>query len=173
MGCGRAWAGYGRPMSDFAPVLSISLADAEATAALGVWFAPRLKAGDCLLLEGQIGAGKSHFARALIQARLGWAEDVPSPTFTLVQVYQADVELWHADLYRLNHPDEVFELGLEQAFETAISLIEWPDRLGPYAPTGALRLTFSPLGDGRLVQIALGQRLDLLNDLQRFRARDV
>jgi tRNA threonylcarbamoyladenosine biosynthesis protein TsaE len=109
--------------------------------------APRLGAGDVLLLEGPIGAGKTAFARALIAARLAAAgaaaEDIPSPTFTLVQTYLAGpLEIWHADLYRLTHSDEAAELGLEEAFATALCLIEWPDRLGPAAPPGALRLGF-------------------------------
>lgn len=147
--------------------LSFPLCDADETARLGGWFAARLHAGDCLLLEGPIGAGKSHFCRALIQTRLGRAEDVPSPTFTLVQTYQADVEIWHADLYRLTHPDEVLELGLEAAFDTGICLIEWPDRLGRHAPPHALRLQFQQDGDGRRVTIDLGDRQDLRADLAK------
>ncbi len=130
--------------------ISFHLSDDAATARLGRWLAPRLTAGDCLLLEGPIGAGKSHLARALIRARLGREEDVPSPTFTLVQSYEAgDVEIWHADLYRLTHPDEAVELGLEAAFQTAICLVEWPDRLGTLAPSDALRLRLSAEGEGR------------------------
>lgn len=155
------------------PSLTLHLADADATARLGQWFAARLRAGDCLLLEGSIGAGKSHFARALIQARLGRADDVPSPTFTLVQTYQADVEIWHADLYRLTHPDEVLELGLEAAFDSAICLIEWPDRLGSYTPAEALRLTFAEQGEGRSVAVRLGARADLTAALrEEFSADD-
>lgn len=108
-------------------------------------FAARLGAalqpGDCLLLEGGIGAGKSHFARALILSRLSVPEDVPSPTFTLVQTYDLpECELWHADLYRLSDPDQVVELGLLDAFESAICLVEWPDRLEDLAPKDALTL---------------------------------
>jgi tRNA threonylcarbamoyladenosine biosynthesis protein TsaE len=149
------------------PPLCLHLVDADATARLGQWFAARLRAGDCLLLEGQIGAGKSHFARAFIQARLGRAEDVPSPTFTLVQSYQADVEIWHADLYRLRHPDEVLELGLDEAFDSAICLIEWPDRLGSLLPKGALRLGFALEGEGRRVVFLPGQSTDLVADLAK------
>ena len=149
------------------PPLCLHLVDADATARLGQWFATRLQAGDCLLLEGQIGAGKSHFARAFIQARLGRAEDVPSPTFTLVQSYQADVEIWHADLYRLSHPDEVLELGLDEAFDSAVCLIEWPDRLGSLLPKGAMRLRFALEGEGRRVAISPGQRADLVTDLAK------
>ena len=140
------------------PPLCLHLGDADATARLGAWFASRLRAGDCLLLEGQIGAGKSHFARALIQARLGRIEDVPSPTFTLVQIYETDAgEIWHADLYRLSHPDEVWELGLDEAFGTAICLVEWPDRLGTHLPQGALRIRLQPSGEGRRAEVTGGR----------------
>jgi tRNA threonylcarbamoyladenosine biosynthesis protein TsaE len=120
--------------------------DADQTAALGARLAGLLGPGDCLLLSGDIGAGKTHFARALIQARLAAAdrmEDVPSPTFTLVQTYDDDtVEIWHADLYRLSDPDQVLELGLSDAFDSAITLVEWPDRLGSEVPHNALTIDF-------------------------------
>lgn len=127
----------------------IRLADEAATTALAGQIAPRLRAGDTLLLDGSIGAGKTTFARALIRARLGHPEeDVPSPTFTLVQTYQADdVEIWHCDLYRLLDSQDVLELGLEDAFATAICLIEWPDRLGSDRPADALVCAFSAKAD--------------------------
>lgn len=104
-----------------------------------------LRPGHVLLLDGPVGAGKTHFARSLIQSLLSVPEDVPSPTFTLVQTYDTTRgEIWHSDLYRLSSPDEVIELGLEEAFETAIVLVEWPDRLGDLAPGDALHLTFVP-----------------------------
>ncbi len=103
-----------------------------------------LRPGDVLLLEGDIGAGKTHFARSLIQSLLTTQEDVPSPTFTLVQVYETRIgEIWHADLYRLTAPDEVVELGLTDAFEEAVCLVEWPDRLASLRPDSALELKFS------------------------------
>lgn len=119
------------------------------TIALANRIAPLLRAGDVVLLAGPIGAGKSFFARALIRARLGNpAEEVPSPTFTVVQTYQADgVEIWHCDLYRLSSTQDVFELGLDDAFTQAICLIEWPDRLGNYAPADAIVLTFQAKDD--------------------------
>lgn len=147
--------------------VTILLPDAAATDRLGTWLADRLRAGDCLLLSGPIGAGKSHLARALIRARLGRFEDVPSPTFTLVQTYQADVEIWHADLYRLSHPDEVLELGLDEAFSTAICLIEWPDRLGKLAPKNAVLVTLSTLGEGRQAQLSCAVSSPLLSALAR------
>jgi tRNA threonylcarbamoyladenosine biosynthesis protein TsaE len=117
------------------------------TAALARALAPVLRPGDVILLDGPIGAGKTHFARSLIRALQGpgSVEDIPSPTFTLVQTYDTPMaEVWHADLYRLSTVGEVFELGLEDAFETAICLIEWPDRLGAVLHPDALRVTFAP-----------------------------
>lgn len=131
------------------------LSDETATTAFASRIAPLLSAGDTLLLEGDIGAGKSAFARALIRARLGRMEDVPSPTFTLVQTYEApDGDIWHCDLYRLTHPDEALELGLEEAFESAICLIEWPDRLGDAVPSGALNLAFVAGDDGHKITVS-------------------
>lgn len=140
------------------PETRIFLPDEAATAALGERLADVLLAGDTVLLEGPIGAGKSHLARALIRARLGRMEDVPSPTFTLVQSYEAEgADIWHADLYRLGHPDEVLELGLEEAFATAICLIEWPDRLGRHVPPDALRVVLSAEGEGRRAVLSGGR----------------
>jgi len=145
---------------------TLFLPDDAATAALGERLARVLRAGDTVLLHGPIGAGKSHLARALIRARLGRMEDVPSPTFTLVQTYESDPDIWHADLYRLTHPDDVLELGLEDAFATAICLIEWPDRLGPHLPPDALHLRLSSEGDGRRADLS-GGRQGLLAALER------
>ena len=151
-----------------AQIATLDLPDADATQHLGETFAGLVAAGDVLLLEGPIGAGKTHFARSLIQARLarlGRQEDVPSPTFTLVQIYDAEPEIWHADLYRLTHPDEVIELGLEAAFDTAICVIEWPDRLAGLTPAGALVLRFEQSHAGASRRVILsgapewGQRL--------------
>ena len=142
-------------MSDAAPLVRtvhLTVGSPEETTRLARWLGARLGAGDTVLLEGAIGAGKSHFCRGLIQSRLadlGRSEDVPSPTFTLVQVYDAGpVEIWHADLYRLGGADEVAALGLEDAFEEAICLVEWPDRLGDACPSGALAITLSPASGG-------------------------
>jgi tRNA threonylcarbamoyl adenosine modification protein YjeE len=138
--------------------LIIDLPNEDATTRLGQALATLLRAGDSLLLDGPIGTGKSHLARALIRARLGPEEDVPSPTFTLVQTYQGDPDIWHADLYRLTHPDEVVELGLEDAFATAICLIEWPDRLGSILPDNPMRLTLETRGAGRRAVLCSGDR---------------
>lgn len=142
------------------------LPNPDDTATAARWLAPQLRGGDVILLSGPVGAGKTHFARAIIQAlqsTVGLAEDVPSPTFTLVQTYTAGaLEIWHADLYRLSHADEVLELGLEDAFETALCLVEWPDRLHT-APPGALHLTF-----GYIAGQDDARRCDLKSDAARW-----
>jgi len=134
---------------------TFDLPDAAATDAFAARIAGLVSAGTCLLLEGPIGAGKTSFARALIQSRLGPEEEVPSPTFTLVQTYEGpDYDIWHCDLYRLTSADELVEIGLEDAFETALCLIEWPDRLGDAAPDNATLITFEPnTTDGRTVTV--------------------
>ena len=148
-------------------ILEMTLAQEAATVALATAIAPLLDRGDTLLLEGEIGAGKSAFARALIRARLGRLEDVPSPTFTLVQTYEDPKgDIWHCDLYRLSHPDDALELGLDEAFETAICLIEWPDRLGDEAPRNALLLSFAAGQDAHHIRITGSDRwADRLRDL--------
>lgn len=126
-----------------------TLTSGEATADFARALAPLLGAGDTLCLEGNLGTGKTHFARAIIQARqaeFGTVEDVPSPSFTLVQTYLAgDLEIWHADLYRLTAVQEMDELGLSDAFETGLCLIEWPGRAASDMPGAALWLTFTML----------------------------
>ncbi|WP_341212685.1 tRNA (adenosine(37)-N6)-threonylcarbamoyltransferase complex ATPase subunit type 1 TsaE [uncultured Limimaricola sp.] len=134
----------------------IQLSDESRSLALARALAPHLRAGDTLLLSGQIGAGKSFFARALIRARTGNPdEEVPSPTFTLVQSYEAPgAEIWHCDLYRLSDPFELVELGLEEAMGRAICLIEWPDRMGDMAPPEALSLSFEARPDAHWLTIS-------------------
>lgn len=129
----------------------IDSADEALTAGLARALAAVLAPGDTLLLDGPVGAGKTHFARALIRARQGdTPEDVPSPTFTLVQSYldARGIEIWHADLYRVTDPSELVELGLEDAMDQAITLIEWPDRMVP-PPPGALTVTLAATADDR------------------------
>ncbi|MCC1491178.1 tRNA (adenosine(37)-N6)-threonylcarbamoyltransferase complex ATPase subunit type 1 TsaE [Cognatishimia sp. F0-27] len=130
--------------SDRLRSVRVTLGAPEDTAALARAIGAALHPGDTLLLSGGVGAGKSHFCRALIQSLQDSPEDVPSPTFTLVQEYETRRgPLWHADLYRLSGPDEVIELGLEEAFQEAICLVEWPDRLAELAPDTALDLMLS------------------------------
>ena len=119
-----------------APVTAIEkdLPDLSATEGLAASLAPLARVGDVVALRGELGAGKTVFARAFIHAR-GGTEEVPSPTFTLVQVYElAEGPVYHFDLYRIADPGEVYELGIEEAFADGITLIEWPEHLGGLLP---------------------------------------
>lgn len=126
---------------------AIDLPDEAATCALAATLAGRAKRGDIIGLSGELGSGKTTFARAFIGARLN-AGEVPSPTFALVEIYQSltGPAVWHFDLYRLDRPEDAYELGIEDAFAEGISLIEWPERLGPLLPREHLGVT---LGQGR------------------------
>ena len=118
--------------------MPIPLEDEEATLDLAAAIAALARPGDAILLEGGLGSGKTVFARGFLRA-LGVEEEVPSPTFTLLQAYDtAQGSVWHFDLYRLKRPEEVLELGFEEGRAEAMLLIEWPDRLGPYRPLDAL-----------------------------------
>ena len=110
--------------------MKLSLPDADATARLGAAIAPLLAPGEAVLLYGPLGMGKSTLARGLIRALTRPDEDVPSPTFTLVQFYPSDPPVAHFDLYRLTRPEEAFEIGLDEALDEGCALIEWPERLG-------------------------------------------
>ena len=120
------------------------LSSEEKTRALAIAFGALLKKGDIILLKGSIGAGKSFFARALIQSLQTIPENIPSPTFTLVQTYDTQLgEIWHADLYRLKLAEELEELGLFEAFDNAISLVEWPEIMEASMPSRCLEIEFS------------------------------
>lgn len=124
--------------------VEMTLHSPQDTGAMARRIATHLAPGDTLLLIGEIGAGKTYFARKLLSDILLVAEDVPSPTFTIVQTYDSKLgEVWHADLYRLETSSDVIELGLLDAFGDAICLVEWPDRLEELAPVSALSLAFS------------------------------
>ncbi len=130
--------------SDAMQPLKITLNDLPATSVLADRLASMLCAGDVIALSGDLGAGKTTFARALIQRIGGQDTEVPSPTFTLVQTYDLpDFEIWHFDLYRLEAPRDAFELDIEEAFVSGVSLIEWPDRLGPNLPSTRLDIIFA------------------------------
>ena len=116
------------------------LADEQATAAAGAALALVVKAGDVVTLSGPLGVGKTALARALIGA-LGYEGEVPSPSFAIVQPYdELDPPVWHVDLYRIEEPAEIEELGLDAAAD-AVLLVEWPERAGVDAWRGALGLS--------------------------------
>ncbi len=124
--------------------LTVALADPDATARLAVALAKLLRPGDVVALRGDLGTGKTTLARALIRALTETDEEVPSPTFTLVQTYAAaDFEIWHFDLYRLEKPEDAVELGIEDAMAEGVTLIEWPERLGSWLPAHRLDIRLS------------------------------
>ncbi|WP_394693035.1 tRNA (adenosine(37)-N6)-threonylcarbamoyltransferase complex ATPase subunit type 1 TsaE [Hyphobacterium sp.] len=138
-----------------APPISFPLPDAAATERLGARLGTVLKPGDIVLLHGDLGMGKTTLARGMIAALCG-VTDAPSPTYTLVQSYDTESGDWllHADLYRIEDESELEELGLDDAFEDAICLIEWPDRLGRYLPGRRLDLHLVQDGPQRIAQIS-------------------
>ncbi len=128
----------------------MDLADPAATVALGARLGARLGRGDVVCLSGGLGAGKTTLARGAIAAWTGMSQEAPSPTYTLVQTYDGPRgELWHVDLYRLEAPEDAWELGLEDAFATAACLIEWPERLGGQLPPDRLDIALAVHGEGR------------------------
>jgi tRNA threonylcarbamoyladenosine biosynthesis protein TsaE len=123
------------------------LADEQMTASLGRMLAQRVRPGDVVTLSGPLGVGKTALARAMLIA-LGHAGEVPSPTFAIVQPYEdLPLSVWHVDLYRIEEAGEIAELGLDAA-EQGLLIVEWPERAGPSAFPGALRLVMDFAEDG-------------------------
>ena len=151
---------------------TLDLPDLDAVTRLGAAIAAHLEAGDVVALRGDLGAGKTTLARAVLLAR-GHEGETPSPTFTLVQAYALPgLEVAHFDLYRLTRPEEAYEIGLDEALDEGCVVIEWPERLGEdvtwIAGTNLLTITISELGEARLATVSGAgsweQRLQDLND---------
>jgi tRNA threonylcarbamoyladenosine biosynthesis protein TsaE len=122
---------------------------------LGRTIGSAMRPGEATLLEGALGAGKTTLARGMIEAWLGRPEEAPSPTYTLVEVYEgARGALAHADLYRLDRQEDVDELGLAEMLGEGALVIEWPDRLGAWRPRNRLEVRIDFLPEGRLLTIA-------------------
>ena len=142
-----------KPASMAHLVLTFDLHDDAATTALGARLGAAARAGDVIALVGDLGAGKTTLARGLIRHLAGPETEAPSPTFTLVQTYQTPgFPIWHFDLYRLEHPGEARELGLEEAVD-GLALIEWPERLGRDLPAARLEVRLSFGQQGRIAQL--------------------
>lgn len=125
---------------------ALTLPDEAATAGLAARLAARARRGDVIGLRGDLGSGKTSFARAFIRALGSGDEEVPSPTFALVEIYAfaGRPPVWHFDLYRLTAPEQAYELAIEDALAEGVSLIEWPERLGPLLPPEHLMLALEP-----------------------------
>ncbi|MEL6567293.1 MAG: tRNA (adenosine(37)-N6)-threonylcarbamoyltransferase complex ATPase subunit type 1 TsaE [Pseudomonadota bacterium] len=127
----------------------VDLPDLAATQTLAERLAPHLKAGHVIALKGDLGAGKTTFSRALVSALLGAPTEVPSPTFTLVQTYEGpNFPIYHFDLYRLEDPAELDELGWDDTLD-GLSLIEWPGKAGARLPVWRMTISIEIVGEGR------------------------
>ena len=154
------------PAADEPQLRRFETASPAETAAVAARLERVTRPGDTVALRGDLGAGKTEFARGFVAARAARhgqaAPEVPSPTFTLVQIYEfPDGAIWHFDLYRLTAPEDALELGIEEAFAAGIALIEWPERLGALLPARRfdVRLGFAGAGERRAVAIAGDARL--------------
>jgi len=137
--------------------IEIALPELAATAEFARRLAPLLRAGDVIGLAGDLGSGKTTLARNLIAALSDRDREVPSPTFTLVQTYDCGaLTVWHFDLYRIERPADVFELGFEDALADGVTLVEWPERLGALMPADHLIVTLvqGPTADARIARLA-------------------
>lgn len=133
--------------------LKIDLPDEAATSRLGAALSARLQPGDIIALHGDLGAGKTTLARALIRALCGAETEIPSPTYTLLQTYPApDFPIYHFDLYRLEDPSEIIELGWDDTGD-GLSLIEWPGRAGPHLPQSRLDVHLALTGKTRIATL--------------------
>ncbi|WP_379547157.1 tRNA (adenosine(37)-N6)-threonylcarbamoyltransferase complex ATPase subunit type 1 TsaE [Qipengyuania sp. DSG2-2] len=137
--------------------MKIDLPDLDAMEVLGQRIAGRLRAGDVVTLEGGLGAGKTTLARAVLAA-LGHEGEVPSPTFNIIQTYDdVDPPVVHADFYRLKHPSEAEEIGLDDYRDGAALLAEWPDHAGGFAhEPGCLSIALEIVGEGRAATVVPG-----------------
>lgn len=131
----------------------------EDTAAAAAWLAEHVSVGDIVALYGTLGAGKTAFCRGFIQSLTTKSEDVPSPTFTLLQTYETPTfPIYHFDMYRLKNPEEAYEIGIEDAFAEGVSLIEWPEKIGSLLPQKHITVRIEIQNNERVITIEGGFR---------------
>ncbi len=151
---------------------SCFLESAEETQEFARKLARLCKTRDCLLLYGELGMGKTTFARGFIKSIATTTEEITSPTFTLVQTYSLPDggEVWHCDLYRLRNENELLELGLYDVFDSAIMLVEWPELAAHIMPEGSLSITFMAVGQGRKITLKgnKAEWADRFKELEKF-----
>ena len=135
--------------------LNLKTTSENDTIEIGQKLARIARKGDCFALFGTLGMGKSVLARAFVQELCGAEEEVPSPTFTLVQLYEApNFTIYHFDLYRIKSAEEIFELGMEEALYEGVTLIEWPEKMGGYLPRNCIRVTISAADSQRRITVS-------------------
>ncbi len=126
-------------------MIEFKCASLDDTKKAAEYFAKFAKPGQCFALYGNLGSGKTTFSQFLIKSLIPTVEHVASPTFTIVQTYNDGdkLEIWHVDCYRLNDREEFFELGLEEAFESCVTIIEWPEIIADFLPKNAIKIQFA------------------------------
>lgn len=126
-------------------MIEFKCASLDDTKKAAEYFAKSAKPGQCFALYGNLGSGKTTFSQFLIKALIPTVENVSSPTFTIVQTYNNgnELEIWHVDCYRLNDREEFFELGLEEAFENCVTIIEWPEIIADFLPENTTKIQFA------------------------------
>ena len=138
----------------------------EDTSMLAKKIADIARQRDVFAIYGTLGMGKSVFSRAFIRHLTG-AKEIPSPTFTLLQIYEAKYfDIYHYDMYRIKTPEEVFELGIEDAFYQGVSLIEWPEKMEEYLPAGTIKIRIVPEGDNRRRILISSENTDWLKRIK-------
>ena len=126
-------------------MIEFKCASLDDTKKAAEYFAKFAKPGQCFALYGNLGSGKTTFSQFLIKSLISTVGHVASPTFTIVQTYNDGdkLEIWHVDCYRLNHREEFLELGLEEAFENCITIIEWPEIIADFLPKNTIKIQFA------------------------------
>ena len=150
--------------------IALTLPDLAQTKRFAKCLSQFIAPGRVFCLSGPLGAGKSELARAMITASCGPQDDIPSPTFSLVQPYLCNdgFEVWHMDFYRLETAEQALALGIEDAFYACCCLIEWPDKLGDLLPADQIRIDLAMGPDARTRVLALAAAPKILEQFKEY-----